>query len=204
MIKLNRRHALGLMGATAGGLLLPSYVRAQGARPSVTIAVQKLTINNTLDPWNEQSNVAERVMYPNLWEGLILRDWMGDQGPVPGLATSWKRIDDKTLELTLREGVKFHNGDEMTAEDVAFSFSKDRLFGDSEPAGGKTIFAEDYARTTAKDLPPDLAVVGRGRGRRQIHRPLPQRDARCHDGGPPLRHGQPDPEPPRLGRSRNL
>ncbi|WP_136635313.1 ABC transporter substrate-binding protein [Pseudooceanicola onchidii] len=161
MIRLNRRHALGLMGATAGGLMLPAYVRAQGARPSITIAVQKITNNNTLDPWNEQSNVGERVLYPNLWEGLILRDWMGDQGPVPGLATEWKRIDDKTLELKLREGVKFHNGDELTAEDVAFSFSKERVFGDTEPAGGKTVFAEDYKPETAKDIPANVPGIGR-------------------------------------------
>ncbi|MGO7845332.1 ABC transporter substrate-binding protein, partial [Rhizobium johnstonii] len=35
---------------------------------------------------------------------------------VPSLATEWRRIDDKTVELKLRQGVKFHNGDEMTAE----------------------------------------------------------------------------------------
>jgi len=161
MIRLNRRHALGLMGATAGGLMMPGYLRAQGSRPSVVIAVQKITNNNTLDPWNEQSNVGERVLYPNLWEGLILRDWMGDQGPVPGLATGWKRIDDKTLELKLRQGVKFHNGDEMTAEDVAFSFSAERVFGDTEPAGGKTIFAGDYKPETSKDLPASVPGIGR-------------------------------------------
>ncbi|MDY6859658.1 MAG: ABC transporter substrate-binding protein, partial [Pseudomonadota bacterium] len=161
MIRLNRRHALGLMGATAGSLLLPGHLRAQGTRPSVTIAVQKITNNNTLDPWNEQSNVGERVLYPNLWEGLILRDWMGDQGPVPGLATEWKRIDEQTLELKLRPGVKFHNGDEMTAEDVAFSFSKERVFGDTEPAGGKTIFAENFKPETAKDIPANVPGIGR-------------------------------------------
>ncbi|WP_353474684.1 ABC transporter substrate-binding protein [Salipiger sp. H15] len=161
MITLNRRHALGLLGAGAGSLSLPGYLRAQGARPSITIAVQKITNNNTLDVWNEQSNVGERVFFPNLWEGLILRDWMGDQGPVPGLATEWKRLDDKTIELKLREGVKFHNGDEMTAEDVAFSFSPERVFGDTQPAGGKTIFAEDYQPETAKDLPPNVPGIGR-------------------------------------------
>ena len=162
MIRLNRRHALGLMGATAGTLVLPGYLRAQGAaRPSITIAVQKITNNNTLDVWNEQSNVGERVFYPNLWEGLILRDWMGDQGPVPGLATEWHRVDDQTLELKLRQGVKFHNGDEMTAEDVAFSFSPERVFGDTEPAGGKTIFAADYKPETAKDIPASLPGIGR-------------------------------------------
>lgn len=161
MITLNRRHALGLMGAATGSLILPGYLRAQGTRPSVTIAVQKITNNNTLDIWNEQSNVGERVFFPNLWEGLILRNWMGDQGPQPGLATEWTRIDDKTIELKLREGVKFHNGDEMTAEDVAFSFSPERVFGETQPAGGKTIFAENFKPETAKDLPANIPGIGR-------------------------------------------
>ncbi|WBU54147.1 ABC transporter substrate-binding protein [Paracoccus sp. SCSIO 75233] len=161
MFRLNRRHALGLMGATTGSLLLPGYLRAQASRPSITIAVQKITNNNTLDVWNEQSNVGERVFFPNLWEGLILRDWMGDQGPVPGLATEWSRIDDKTIELKLRQGVKFHNGDEMTAEDVAFSFSPERVFGDTQPIGGQTIFAENYKPATPKDLPANVPGVGR-------------------------------------------
>ncbi|KQV70129.1 ABC transporter substrate-binding protein [Rhizobium sp. Root1220] len=161
MISLNRRGALGLLGATAGSLILPRMAFSQGKRPSVTIAVQKITNNNTLDVWNEQSNVGERVFFPNFWEGLIIRDWMGNQGPVPGLATAWKRIDDKTIELTLRPGVKFHNGDELTAEDVAFSFSAERVFGNTQPAGGKTIFEADHKPATAKELPAIMPGVGR-------------------------------------------
>ncbi len=161
MMSINRRTALGLMGATAGSLILPRMAFSQGKRPSITIAVQKITNNNTLDIWNEQSNVGERVFFPNLWEGLILRDWMGNQGPVPGLATEWRRLDDKTIELKLRQGVKFHNGDELTAEDVVFSFSSQRLFGDTQPAGGKTIFADDNKPATAKELPAAVPGIGR-------------------------------------------
>jgi peptide/nickel transport system substrate-binding protein len=161
MISMNRRHVIGLMGATASGLILPTHLRAQGSRPSIKIAVQQVVINNTLDPWNEQSNVGERAMFPNLWEGLLLRDWMGNQGPVPGLATEWKRLDDKTIELKLREGVMFHNGDEMTSDDVVFSLSPERLFGDTQPAGGKTIYSEDYARNTGKDIPAAMPGIAR-------------------------------------------
>ena len=39
----------------------------------------------------------------------------------PNLAESWKMINDTTWEFKLREDVKFHNGDEMTAADVKFS-----------------------------------------------------------------------------------
>lgn len=41
----------------------------------------------------------------------------------PLLATSWERIDDRTLEFKLREGVTFHDGSPLTAEDVAFTYN---------------------------------------------------------------------------------
>jgi len=42
----------------------------------------------------------------------------------PSLATAWKALDDTTWEFTLRKGVKFHNGDPFTAEDVQFSIHR--------------------------------------------------------------------------------
>jgi peptide/nickel transport system substrate-binding protein len=42
----------------------------------------------------------------------------------PSLATEWKALNDTTWELKLRQGVKFHNGDAFTAEDVKFSFDR--------------------------------------------------------------------------------
>src|SRR6478736_7922083 len=41
----------------------------------------------------------------------------------PLLAQSWKWLDDTTLEFELRPGVKFHNGDPLTAADVAYTFN---------------------------------------------------------------------------------
>jgi peptide/nickel transport system substrate-binding protein len=42
----------------------------------------------------------------------------------PGLAESWRAIDDLTWEFKLRKGVKFHDGSELTAEDVVFSIDR--------------------------------------------------------------------------------
>lgn len=47
---------------------------------------------------------------------------------VPDLATSWEAIDDATWEFKLREGVKFHDGTEFTAEDVVFSINRIQRF----------------------------------------------------------------------------
>ena len=47
-----------------------------------------------------------------------------DSKMIPGLATSWKTIDATTWEFKLRKGVKFHDGSELTAEDVVFSLDR--------------------------------------------------------------------------------
>ena len=44
--------------------------------------------------------------------------------PQPGLALSWRPVDETTWEFKLRPGVKFHNGQDFTAEDVAFTIAR--------------------------------------------------------------------------------
>ncbi len=48
----------------------------------------------------------------------------------PRLAESWEQIDENTLRFKLRQGVKFHSGNEMTADDVVFSFNRLLTSGD--------------------------------------------------------------------------
>ncbi|MFN6999136.1 MAG: ABC transporter substrate-binding protein [Elioraea tepidiphila] len=44
--------------------------------------------------------------------------------PQPGLAVSWRAVDDTTWEFRLRPNVRFHNGNPFTAEDVAFTLAR--------------------------------------------------------------------------------
>lgn len=67
-----------------------------------------------------------------VFDGLIMRT--PDMKLVPGLATKWEFLDNNTkLRFTLREGVKFHNGEPFNAEAVKFTF--DRLLGDEGKKG---------------------------------------------------------------------
>ena len=160
---LSRRSALGI-GVAAGALALPRFAIGQADnRPSINIAVQKVSNSNTLDVLREQSNVGERIFYTSLWEGLIGRDWLGQLAPAPGLATEWRRIDDKTVELNLRHGVKFHNGAEMTADDVVFSFSRERMFANTEAKNRGTIqaFERIPLPQANKELPVEVPATAR-------------------------------------------
>lgn len=57
------------------------------------------------------------VLQRAVWDGLIYRDPVTNEYE-GNLATDWEWIDDKTLELNLREDVKFHDGSDFDADDV--------------------------------------------------------------------------------------
>ena len=63
------------------------------------------------------NNMAEHI-----FDKLVQMD--PDSKMIPGIATSWKVVDPTTWEFKLRKGVKFHDGSELTAEDVAFSIDR--------------------------------------------------------------------------------
>ncbi len=58
----------------------------------------------------------------NVMEHLIEHDKDGKL--VPRLATSWRWLDDRTLEMTLRQGVTFHNGEVFDAEIVKLNWEE--------------------------------------------------------------------------------
>ncbi len=166
MTKVTRRTALGLAAASAGSLVLPRFAIAQADnRPSITIAVQKVSNSNTLEVLTEGSNVGERIFFSSIWESLIGRDWLGGLKRIPLLATEWRRIDEQTVELKLRQGVKFHNGEEMTAEDVVFSFSRERMFANTEPKNRTTIINPlvNITPRPGKELPANVPAGARQR-----------------------------------------
>eukprot|EP01037_Dinobryon_pediforme_P001938 gene1938-1971_t len=128
MTRITRRRTLATAASLGGLAALPRFAIAQAdQRPVVTVAVQRIATSNTLDIINEASNVGTRHF--NLYtEMLIDTDWTGDLSLRPGLASEYRRIDGRTIEFKLRPDVKFHNGDTLSAEDVAYTFGE-RLFG---------------------------------------------------------------------------
>ena len=143
----------------ASAALLPAPALAQAdQRPAITVAVQNISTSGTLEPMREQSNVGFRVM-PSFAEGLIEMDWVRTQRPRPGLATAWRRIDHRTLELTLRDNVVLHDGSRFSAEDVAFSFSAARFAGVERDQRG--LFVGTAQQAASKAPPPEASAISR-------------------------------------------
>jgi peptide/nickel transport system substrate-binding protein len=148
--------------------LITTLAAAQDTRPVVKVAVQQVSTSGTLTPLREQSNVGARS-FPMIYAGLIDTNRQGDLLPVPGLASAWKRIDDRTLELKLRRGARFHNGDEVTAEDVAFTYGPEHMFGDTKPyrigdvatSGNAQPLFTSATRLAGPTPPPEVPAIAR-------------------------------------------
>src|SRR5262245_33599022 len=161
---LRRRRILTASGLALANSALPRFAIGQADnRPSIAIAVQQISNTASLEPLREQSNVGSRT-FSFIFETLIMQNLLGKLEAVPGLAESWKRLDERTVELGLRKGVKFHNGDEMTADDVVFTFSRERMFGpEYDIASSKTLFTSVLIRDSVegKKLPPEVPAVAK-------------------------------------------
>lgn len=66
------------------------------------------------------------VISQQIFDTLVEWDEKGGIGSkiVPALATNWEYVSDTSVQFTLRRGVKFHNGETMTADDVVYSIQR--------------------------------------------------------------------------------
>ena len=108
-----RRH---LLAAAAALSLLVAGQAAQAGRD--VLVVDLVNEPSSLDPhiqWNPDSY----YVYRNIFDNLVTRDDAGRI--VPQIATAWRQISDTVVEFDIRQGVTFHDGSPLTAEDVVFS-----------------------------------------------------------------------------------
>jgi peptide/nickel transport system substrate-binding protein len=100
-----------------------SLVALMAATPALAENVLRWTSQGdalTLDP-HSQNEGPTIAMNGQIYESLVTRD--PDLKLQPELATSWEGGADGWV-FTLRQGVKFHDGSDFTAEDVAYSFAR--------------------------------------------------------------------------------
>src|ERR1700730_6758190 len=108
-----------MLAALAALVILPLALPTEAVAAELKIGL--LADISTLDP--HFNNIAPNIsIATHLFDALVNVD--PDGHLIPGLATSWRAIDATTWEFKLRRGVKFHDGSEMTAEDVVFSLNR--------------------------------------------------------------------------------
>ncbi len=89
--------------------------------PAADLTIGLASEPTSIDP-HFHNLTPNNSLVSHIFESLILND--ENQRHMPGLAVSWKPLDDTTWEIKLREGVKFHDGSAFTAEDVVFTIER--------------------------------------------------------------------------------
>ena len=142
MIKTPFVAAVSALALWAGGA---------AAKDTVTYATQLEPPH--LDPTAGAAQAIDNVVYLNIFEGLTR--FTSDGDVVPLLAKSWEiSPDGLTYTFTLQEGVTFHDGSAMDAEDVKFSL--DRARAEDSTNAQKALFSA-IAEVTVSD--PKTVVV---------------------------------------------
>ncbi|MEP2891682.1 ABC transporter substrate-binding protein [Tateyamaria sp.] len=120
------------LGAATAAL----FAGMAAAKTDITVAMQLEPPH--LDPTSAAAGAIDSVLYSNVFEGLTR--FMGDGSVVPGLAKSWEISDDGlTYTFSLRDGVTFHDGTAMDAEDVKFTL--DRILAEDSANAQKALYA---------------------------------------------------------------
>jgi peptide/nickel transport system substrate-binding protein len=109
------RHFLSIIAVC----LLSVGAQAQSKSRDVAIGLQAAI--TSMDPHFHNLS-PNNALSLHVFEPLIKRD--ENQKLVPGLATSWKALDDLTWEFKLRKNVRFHDGSPFTAADVVFTLKR--------------------------------------------------------------------------------
>jgi peptide/nickel transport system substrate-binding protein len=146
----------------AGGSVAPASAQAKPEGQRQPEGEMRWALYVTLAPaWFDPGESVVGVITP-FWVLYALHDALVKPMPgnqlTPSLAESWTvSADQRVYEFKLREGLRFHNGDPFTAEDVKFSFHRTR------GAGAKTL--QERVR--------DVTIVDPYRIRFQLHEPFP-------------------------------
>jgi peptide/nickel transport system substrate-binding protein len=104
----------------------PNQNQSNSSAPSAANGEKVLTIASGSDvvsfDIHDHNNTSTEAVHVNMFNYLVKKDQ--NQKIQPDLATSWEIVNETTWRFKLREGVKFHNGDPFTAEDVKFTLER--------------------------------------------------------------------------------
>lgn len=123
---------------------------------------------DTLDPANHRKRETETIIR-NMYDGILTRD--AEMRVVPEIAESMTQVSPTVYDFKIRSGIKFHDGSDLTAEDVKFTIdrvTREGAMGDGQtsprqslmgPVASAEVVDGDTVRITLKEPWPILPAM---------------------------------------------
>jgi len=119
-----------------------------------TLAAQELRAGFALDPSSLDPHYhnfsPNNAVAQHFFDGLVNFDRQNQ--PAPGLAETWRPLNDTTWEFRLRDGVRFHDGTPLTIDDIAFSLVRARSVPNSPSSFGHFVLGMKVERVDDRTL----------------------------------------------------
>lgn len=160
----SRRRLLHLLGA--GGLASVAGCAGDNVETdelqNAAVALPEPPVTPVRDLFGYIQPYYTRIVEPLIWV-------TGGMDVEPWLATNWEATGEKTWEFTIREEVKFHNGESLTADEVVFSFKNyleekawSQGFLNIEPEGVRKVddFTVEFENTSQFPVYPRAIAIG--------------------------------------------
>jgi len=148
------KRQIGIITAMTIAMTGMMAISAPAIAAEDALAVVRTNIGSepdNLHPWLSAASDTEAIFH-NVFEGLVLFDETG--AIVPGLAEDWEISEDGlTYTFYLRDDVTFHNGKEMTADDVIYTFEALSGLNGGDPLSSK------FTSITSIEAEDDYTVV---------------------------------------------
>ncbi len=107
-----------------------------------------------LDPTSPSEDLVEYTSSQQIFDALLAYSFDGKMSVVGNLASEWKWNDPSTFQFNLRQGVKFHNGKELTMADVKYTIERIK-----DPATGSRIAAYLDAVDSVEVVDPYTGII---------------------------------------------
>lgn len=118
---LNSWFTRATLAAAIGVAVSTAALTSATAAEKDVFTVDLVNEPSSLDPqmqWNPDSY----YVYRNVFDNLVTRS---DEGEIiPQVATEWKQVSPTEMEFTIRDDIKFHDGEALTPEDVVYSVKR--------------------------------------------------------------------------------
>lgn len=158
--------ALLLSACTGGGDPAPTSTELT-PDPSASVAIRLVLEPGNLDIRETAGAALDQILIDNIYQGLVSRT--PEQEIVPALASAYDvSPDGLTYTFELREGVTFHDGQELTAQDVVWSLTQVKdtpAYRDSARLAKVATIAADGQTVTLTLTEPDSSLLWNLTGR---------------------------------------